>query len=45
MFADVNKVINVVFLSKQAEAARNGDLSESEDEGTRQHRDEFLDQM
>ena len=45
MFANVNKVINVVLLSKQAEAAKNGDLSESEDEGTRQHRDEFLEQV
>jgi len=43
MFADVNKVISVVLLSKQA--AENEHQSDSEDEGTRQHRDEFLSQM
>lgn len=42
MFADVKNVIDVLLLVKQAEAAENGELSESEDEEARVHRDRCL---
>lgn len=42
MFADVKNVIDVVLLVKQAEAVENGELSESEDEEVREHRNRCL---
>ncbi|KAG6374999.1 hypothetical protein JVT61DRAFT_3774 [Boletus reticuloceps] len=42
MFADVKKIIDIMLLVKQAEAAKNRDLSEPEDEGVREHRDNCL---